>query len=361
MKRRTAWLLTIVLLLLTFVRKIGGEMTVCAETNPIPVQACQGGTPQENALVFAITGVSVAELDLLYQSAEETVTLRRASGETLAYSKVSLRTTKTEDGGGVVVKILHSYLSGYAFEAGDCFTVGGVWQSDTNALYVEPFEFLYGESWSEYEVKSLGAAKEEEDSFRMLTGAQMRLGRDADDVNGLRFHAEIGKDLPEDATFFMLIFPEIYLTVLEREDDYYREIHEKIGGFLANIPATPFRATLQDAVETDDLLTEGYYYLRGSLVDIQYENLNLDFFAIAYYIDGDGAYHYADVPKSADGEYGNSRSLGEVANAFLADVETYPEGFVEEERKRVLLEYVAAANAQKAGISKEDYEAGKNS
>ncbi len=349
MRALKGWLLAILLFCLSFGQSFLHTTTASAAGPTISVQAKQydGELWCNNSIVFALTGTGENTLSSQYTLKEGQCVLQRAGESDTQYAKAVLKTTSIQSNGGLVVRISHTEL-GYAFTAGDVFIIGGVWSGELNTLNIEPFQFVYGDSITESVVMPIEAASDE-NTFNMMTGAQMRL----DEVTGLRFAAQIGETLPEDATFFMLIFPEIYLSALEKKDDYYREIQEKIGGFVANIEATPFQATAKDVAQSGNVLQKGYYYVRGSLIDIRYDNLNVNFFAIAYYIDGEGTYHYASFEQNENGRYNNSRSIAAVAAAALQD--GAGEKTWSEEEQALLEDYVAAAEAKKKGISEEDY------
>ena len=146
--------------------------------------------------------------------------------------------------------------------------------------------------------------------FSMLNGASVRLNSSK---MGIRFTAEIGATYDADATYYVMIVPNEYLTLLNIKGDYYTQLREKLGesAYIATMEALPFQATAEDAENYG--LTEGVYYVRGSLTTIQFNNMNTEFFGIAYSVK-DGVYTYATFN---EGE--NVRSLVEISSRALCD------------------------------------------
>ena len=146
--------------------------------------------------------------------------------------------------------------------------------------------------------------------FSMVDGASVRLNSSK---MGIRFTAEIGATYDADATYHVLIVPYEYITLLNVTGDYYTQLREKLGesAYLATMEALPFQATAEDATKYG--LTQGIYYVRGSLTTIQFDNMNKKFFGIAYTVK-DGVYTYASF---TEGE--NVRSLVEISSLALCD------------------------------------------
>ncbi|MBE5741985.1 MAG: hypothetical protein E7360_01540 [Clostridiales bacterium] len=185
---------------------------------------------------------------------------------------------------------------------GDVFTISGVFkciQDATQMFNIEETTVMYKNGELKY-VRG----------FSMLDGAGVRLNSDK---MGIRFTAEIGATYDADATYHVLIVPNEYLTLLNITGDYYTQLREKLGesAYIATMEALPFQATAEDAEKYG--LTQGLYYVRGSLTTIQYNNMNTKFFGIAYSVK-DGVYTYATFN---EGE--NVRSLVEVSSLALCD------------------------------------------
>ena len=187
-------------------------------------------------------------------------------------------------------------------QEGDTFTISGTFKCTSDATQM----FEITKTTVVYTNGELQYVR----GFSMLDGASVRLNSSK---MGIRFTAEVGATYDADATYHVLIVPYEYLTLLNITGDYYTQLREKLGesAYIATMEASPFQATAEDA--TNYGLTEGLYYVRGSLTTIQYANMNTEFFGIAYSIK-DGAYTYADFN---EGE--NVRSLVEVSSLALCD------------------------------------------
>ncbi len=233
-------------------------------------------------------------------------------------------------------------LSSYTAQAGDTFVIGGTFATETARFTVPKFTFVFGETHAADRLELV-----EESSFSMLGGALLRM----DGMhNGLRFQAEVGKTPVAGATYYMLIVPERYLTHFGITGNYYEELKRALGDkFLAAMEAEPFQATKADELASGGRLQEGLWYVQGSLTDIQYENLNETFFAVAYYVDGDGE-HYASFTVGK-----NVRSIRSATQNALVDTTKYTE-----EELTILQSWLEAAEAQESGKSEEEYKAEKS-
>ena len=196
------------------------------------------------------------------------------------------------------------YMEGWTIgnlEEGDVFIVEGIFKNSANnvLLCIEKTVISYSNG-------KIFIAGE----FAMVDGASVRLNSSK---MGIRFTAEIGATYDADATYHVLIVPYEYITLLGITGDYYTQLREKLGesAYLATMEALPFQATAEDAEQHG--LTQGIYYLRGSLTTIQYDNMNTKFFGIAYSVK-DGVYTYASFN---EGE--NVRSLVEISSLALCD------------------------------------------
>ena len=150
-----------------------------------------------------------------------------------------------------------------------------------------------------------------EDGFSMVKGASVRLNSSK---MGIRFTASLGFDYDKSASYYVMIVPKHYLTLLNVTDDYYTKLKEILGEneYIANMQAEPFVCE-----ESDQTMQKGFTYIRGSLTNLNYENMNTKFFGIAYMVK-DGVYTYA---KFNQGE--NERSLVEISSLALREQSKY--------------------------------------
>ncbi len=141
-----------------------------------------------------------------------------------------------------------------------------------------------------------------EEELSMVEGAAIRFVGD-----GLRFIANLGVNPDMDAKYYVMIVPEYYLTMLNITENYYDNLRNALGqdAFIANMEAEPFQS------EDDETLTSGLWYVQGSLVNILPENLNTEFFGIAYMVK-DGVTTYASFTEGT-----NVRSIVEVSSLAL--------------------------------------------
>ena len=152
-----------------------------------------------------------------------------------------------------------------------------------------------------------GADAAEPVAFRMLEGASVRL--DAEE-NGLRFTAEIGEEEPAaEEEYHIMIFPAAYFErfSLTAESDFVSVLTEKKATYL-DMAADPF-----ECKTAENGMQEGYWYVRGSVTSIKYENINGVFFGIAYAENAEGERTYAAYSDGA-----NERDVVYVASAALA-------------------------------------------
>lgn len=149
--------------------------------------------------------------------------------------------------------------------------------------------------------------------FAMVNGASVRLDEDG----GIRFIAGLGSEYVEGSNdkYYMLIVPDSYVTTYAPEGgDYYKLITEglKTSGkneFVANMETFPV------VLGKNDLgLSETEYYVRGSLTNIKFDNVNTGFFGVAYKESETGERVYASFN---EGE--NVRDMFYVASAALND------------------------------------------
>ena len=156
------------------------------------------------------------------------------------------------------------------------------------------------------------------ETFSMVDGASVRLNSE---YKGIRFEMELGYTYQEDAQYYMMIVPYNYLTLFNVTGDYYNALvaaTQGLGVKIATMQCEPFQYTAEEL--TINGRNAGSYYIRGSLTDIQYSNINTQFVGIAYKV-VNGVYTYAEF-----NEQNNVRSLAEVASKALSDTATYPNG-----------------------------------
>lgn len=192
-----------------------------------------------------------------------------------------------------------------------------------------------------------------EANFAMCEGAEVR----TDGKNGIRFIAGLGDVLPTETdyanlTYNVMIVPQAYISYYGITDNYYTALKSALEAdsnvknkFIATMQAQPFYS--DEVVEGE----EGYY-VRGTLSNVQYENINIDWFGMAYltYTDSQGAtqYVYAQIPESG----ANVRSLVYCASGYL-NVYDYSSADKAQE-KEILTNFVAQGINQKSGVAKEN-------
>ena len=151
-----------------------------------------------------------------------------------------------------------------------------------------------GITYSEKKIKT-------EEKMTMLTGASVRAVNDG--YNGIRFEAEVGKEIDENAKYYVMIVPYSYMNGIT--GDYYAELSAKYST-LAVMESTPYLNEVDDGTRKANT-----YYVRGSLVNLKYNNLNRKFFGIAYK-EVNGVRTYAEF---VEGE--NVRSVAQVSSRAL--------------------------------------------
>ncbi len=144
-------------------------------------------------------------------------------------------------------------------------------------------------------------------AFRMMDGASVRL--DAEE-NGLRFTAELGQESPaEGLEYHIMIFPAVYMErfSMTEESDFVSVLTGNEATYL-DMVADPFQCPA-----AENGMQEGYWYVRGSVTSIKYENINGVFFGIAYAENAEGERTYAAYSDGA-----NERDVVYVASAALS-------------------------------------------
>ena len=148
---------------------------------------------------------------------------------------------------------------------------------------------------------TLNVAKAAAESFKMVSGASVRVV----EPYGIMFKASVPETQAQDANkkYYMMIIPEDYITTYSLT----------IGGAYCDYYDVLVKAVGEKGVATMQCLPyqeEGEWRVRGSLVGVQYENLNRNFVGIAYY-EENGKRTYADLGT----EY--TRSISNVASRFV--------------------------------------------
>ena len=217
-------------------------------------------------------------------------------------------------GCGIINKRTDTYiLKTWAFGAarplqtGDVITIDGTFSNGTTTFTIAKVEFVLSDNGSgvtKYSqddgLKHYMKIKTEE-KMTMLTGASVRAVNDG--YNGIRFEAEVGKEIDENAKYYVMIVPYSYMNGIT--GDYYAELSAKYST-LAVMESTPYLNEVDDGTRKANT-----YYVRGSLVNLKYNNLNRKFFGIAYK-ELNGVRTYAEF---VEGE--NVRSVAQVSSRAL--------------------------------------------
>lgn len=160
-----------------------------------------------------------------------------------------------------------------------------------------------------------------EEEFSMQSGAGIRLN----DWTGIRFRAWISEELAgeisgdKEKRFGFVIAPAFY----------FQEAVERSGNADGSCDYVKALAALEGegakpALRMDcvPVRENERWMVQGSVVSVLYQNLNLDFTAVAYVetqaADGTASYRYAAFPEGSDC-LSNARSVSYVASAALQD------------------------------------------
>ena len=178
--------------------------------------------------------------------------------------------------------------------------------------------------------------------FSMTVGASIRMNEGS---MGIRFEAELGDSYDEEASYYMMIVPKSYLTAFNITGNYYESLYSALysaglSTYIGAMQCQPFQYTAEEAAKYDKVVTS--WYVRGSLTNIQYHNMNTEFFAIAYKMK-DGVYTYA---KFNEGD--NVRSIADVASKALNATDMYTD-----EQKIILNRLVDRALKEGAGVAED--------
>lgn len=149
-------------------------------------------------------------------------------------------------------------------------------------------------------------------------GASVRMG----DKMGLRFVATIDK-VDETSKYYVMIIPETWVTEYHLNDvgneDYYKVLYD--AGKRSEIDTQNQEEITMLVMQCEPTLQasgeyKGLYLIRGSIVDVKYENSNTKFFGVAFEQKANGTRIYADDQQ----EY-SYRNITNVASAALNDAE----------------------------------------
>lgn len=149
-------------------------------------------------------------------------------------------------------------------------------------------------------------------------GASVRMG----DHKGIRFAATIDK-VNENSKYYVMIIPESWVNTYKLNEsgnkDYYDVLYK--AGKRSEIDVKEGETVSMLVMQSEPTLQKGgaykdLYLIRGSIVNIKYDNSNTKFFGVAFEKKADGTRVYADGQK----EY-SYRSITNVASAALNDAD----------------------------------------
>ncbi len=170
-------------------------------------------------------------------------------------------------------------------------------------------------------------------NFKLAPNASIRL---TEGSTGIRFTATMDT-YDETATYGFVIVPAVYLDGIT--ENYVPALEAKYDT-LINLTS--------NVVESKD----GGYEIKGSIANIKYNNIDLDFIGIAYEKDANGNYAYAEF-ESVDTV---ARSVYTVATrAYIDDLanDTF-----DEDDDLIIKGFMDKAVAKKSGITETDFNAG---
>ncbi|MBQ3506890.1 MAG: hypothetical protein IJA89_09000 [Clostridia bacterium] len=193
------------------------------------------------------------------------------------------------------------------------------------------------------------------DNFAMCEGAEVRTDGEK---SGIRFVASLGDALPSETdyanlTYNVMIVPKAYITHYEITGEWYTALDAALKADDAVSNKTIITMQAKPFYSDEVVAGEEGYYIRGTLSNVKYDNINVEWFGMAYltYTDGAGEtqYVYAQIPETG----ANVRSLVYCASGYL-NIYDYsaPEKAAE---KEVLTNFVAQGiNNAVGNVSEED-------
>ena len=149
-------------------------------------------------------------------------------------------------------------------------------------------------------------------------GASVRMG----EHKGIRFVATVDK-VNENSKYYVMIIPESWVNTYKLNEsgnkDYYDVLYK--AGKRSEIDVKEGETVSMLVMQSEPTLQKGgaykdLYLIRGSIVNIKYDNSNTKFFGVAFEEKADGTRVYADGQK----EY-SYRSITNVASAALNDAD----------------------------------------
>lgn len=149
-------------------------------------------------------------------------------------------------------------------------------------------------------------------------GASVRMG----EHKGIRFVATVDK-VNENSKYYVMIIPESWVNTYKLNEsgnkDYYDVLYK--AGKRSEIDVAEGETVSMLVMQSEPTLQKGgaykdLYLIRGSIVNIKYDNSNTKFFGVAFEEKADGTRVYADGQK----EY-SYRSITNVASAALNDAD----------------------------------------
>jgi len=143
-------------------------------------------------------------------------------------------------------------------------------------------------------------------SFKMQNGASIRI-RNTDNTYGIQFFANVDTSV-EDATYNLMILPQTYVDFYEADNTQNKApLAEWMLAKKAAHPEMPL-AIVKNLIPDEDGV------IKGSIVNVLYQNLNTKFVGAAYYeVEGE--------PVCADLATDDGRTVVEVAELAIADPE----------------------------------------
>lgn len=159
-------------------------------------------------------------------------------------------------------------------------------------------------------------------NFVMCEGAEVRTDGDA---SGIRFVAKLGDtSLPEytNLTYNVMIVPQAYIDHYEITGDWYTALKAKMEADETLTNKTIITMQTKPFYSSEVVAGEKGNYIRGTLSNVKYDNINVEWFGIAY-ITYEGTnvetgektteYIYAQIPETG----ANVRSLVYCASGYL--------------------------------------------
>ena len=158
------------------------------------------------------------------------------------------------------------------------------------------------------------------ENFEMCKGAEVRTDGDA---SGIRFVAKLGDTLPEyeNLTYNMMIVPNAYIDKYNTEgalnDNWYEGLKEALEADETVANKTIISMQTAPFYSNEVVVGEEGYYIRGTLSNVKYNNINIEWFGMGYLtytnLDGETEYVYAKITE----ESANVRNLVYCASGYL--------------------------------------------